>query len=396
MASTRQTAGLYVRAGRVARYGRLVAMRQNRHRHRYRRCCWVLLMALAFAAPALAQRYDATRQGEVVTLTDRETDTVVSVVPSVGNIVTEMRVKGHNVLRYPHASLADFKARPGATGIPFMGPWANRLDEPAFYANGRRHGFDMTLGNIRGEVPIHGFLTTTNLWQVTAMRATSDEALVTSRLDVYRQPAWMRQWPFAHTIEITYRLASGVLEVATTIENLSDDPMPVAVGFHPYFQLTDTPRDEWRIAVGAKTRWLLDARKLPTGETEPAERLLATPPVSLGAYNLDEVFSDLVRDAGGKATMTVWGAAQRLDVVLGPNYRAVVVWAPSPSGKGRGGQGDSPPMERNFLCFEPMAAISNALNMAHRGQYGDLQQIVPGGTWRESFWVAPSGFVAAR
>ena len=245
-------------------------------------------------------------------------------------------------------------------------------------------------------MPIHGFVTTTNRWRVIDVGATAREASVTSRLEFYRQPAWMRQWPYAHTVEITYRLADGVLEVATAIVNLSDDPMPVAVGFHPYFQLTDSPRDQWRIAVGARTRWLLDARKVPTGETEPADRLLSPPSVSLRDFNLDEVFSDLVRDADGRATMTVWGASQRLDVVLGAGYRSVVVWAPNPSGKGRGGQGDSPPMERNFICFEPMAAISNALNMAHRGQYGELQTIPPGGTWRESFWVKPSGFTATR
>ena len=79
----------------------------------------------------------------------------------------------------------------------------------------------------------------------------------------------MRQWPFAHTVEITYRLADGVLEVVTAVANLSAEPMPVSIGFHPYFQLTDTPRDEWQVAVAAKTRWILDARKLPTGQTEP-------------------------------------------------------------------------------------------------------------------------------
>ena len=362
--------------------------------NRYRAA--VVLAMLATAAPASAQRYSAVQQGEVVTLTDHQAETVVSVVPSVGNIATEMRVKGHNVLRFPHASLADFVSRPGATGIPFMGPWANRLDEPAFYANGRRHAFDMSLGNVRGEVPIHGFVTTTNQWRVTAIVATAREASVTSRLEFYRQPAWMRQWPYAHTVEITYRLSDGVLEVATAIVNLSTDPMPVSIGFHPYFQLTDSPRDEWRVAVAAKTRWLLDARKVPTGETEPADRLLPPPRVNLRDYNLDEVFGDLVRDADGRATMTVWGASQRLDVVLGARYRSVVVWAPNPSGKGRGGQGDSPPTERNFICFEPMAAISNALNMAHRGQYAELQSIAPGETWRESFWVKPSGFTATR
>jgi aldose 1-epimerase len=355
-----------------------------------------VLLLLACAAPAHAQRYSATRDGDTVTLADRQTDMVVTVVPSVGNTATGMRVKGHDVLRYRHASLADFKARPGQTGIPFMGPWIGRLDEQAFYANGRLHAFDMSLDNVRGEVPIHGFLTATDQWRVTALEATPAAAFVTSRLEVFRQPAWMRQWPFAHTVEITYRLADGVLEVVTAVENLSAEPMPLSIGFHPYFQLTDAPRDDWQIAVAARTRWLLDARKLPTGQTEPAEVLLPGPRVGLREYSLDEVFTDLVRDGDGRSTMTVWGKAQRLDVVVGPRYNTMVVWAPHPSGKGRGGQGDSPAAERNFICFEPMAALANGLNMAHRGQYKALQSILPGETWRESFWVRPSGFTAAR
>ena len=74
-------------------------------------------------------------------------------------------------------TLADFKARPNATGIPFMGPWANRLDEQAFYANGKRYAFDMSLGNVRGAIPIHGFLTTTDQWQVTSVRSTGSSGV---------------------------------------------------------------------------------------------------------------------------------------------------------------------------------------------------------------------------
>jgi aldose 1-epimerase len=43
----------------------------------------------------------------------------------------------------------------------------------------------------------------------------------------------MKQWPFAHTIEMTHRLQDGGLEVQTTIVNLSAEPMPLAIGFHP-------------------------------------------------------------------------------------------------------------------------------------------------------------------
>jgi len=60
-----------------------------------------------------------------------------------------------------------------------------------------------------------------------------------------------------------------------------------------------------------------------------------------------------------------------------------VVYAPLPTAA-------SP--DRSFVCFEPMAGITNAFNLAHRGVYKELQQIPPGQTWRESFWVRPSGF----
>ena len=354
--------------------------------------CLVLAL-LTLATPAAAQRYSAVREGEVVTLTDRTADIVVSIMPSVGNIAFEMRVKGHNVLRFPHETLADFKTRPNATGIPFMGPWANRLDEQAFYANGKRYAFDMSLGNVRGAIPIHGFLTTTDQWQVAVVRSTRDRAWVTSRLEFSRQPLWMKQWPFAHTIEMTYRLTNGRLEVDTAITNTGAESMPVAVGFHPYFQLTDSLRDEWTIAIGARLRWRLDANKVPTGETVPIEELLPNPASApLRDYSLDDVFSGLVRDSNDVATMSVWGRKQRLDVTVDAGYRSVVVWAPSPSGTGRGGQGPSQPAERNFICFEPMAGITNAVNMAQRGTYRELQTIEPGATWRARFSIRPSGF----
>ena len=337
-----------------------------------------------FAVTAGAQPYSMQREGDVVKLADARTQTEVWIAPSVGNIAYRMTVKGHDVLRWPHPSIEAFKASPNATGIPFMGPWINRLDEQAFYANGTRYPFDMALGNVRGAVPIHGFITTTDHWQVIAASADRDSAWTASRLEFFKQPAWMKQWPFAHTIEMTYRLREGVLEVATSITNSSAEPMPVSVGFHPYFQLTDSRREDWTISIGARTHWKLQPSKVPTGDTEPIAQFLSNPSAAaLRDLDLDDDFSDLVRDDRGRATMTLRGKAQRLDVEFGPNYRAAVVWAPKPM---EGGP------DRNFICFEPMAAMTNGLNMAQKGTYRELQSIPAGGTWRESFWIRPSGF----
>ena len=93
--------------------------------------------------------------------------TVVSVCPSFGNNAFEMRISDVDVLWRPFESLEEFKASgQGRGGIPFLGPWANRLDEQAFYANGRRFPFDMDIGNVRGATPIHGLLMRTDRWKV--------------------------------------------------------------------------------------------------------------------------------------------------------------------------------------------------------------------------------------
>jgi aldose 1-epimerase len=349
-------------------------------------CLFATLLALTLLAarPAAAQRYTAKQDGEVVRLDDRDTQTSVSLLPSVGNIAFDMTVKGHKVLHWPYASVEEFKAKPTLSGIPFLGPWANRLDEDAFYANGQKYNFDMELGNVRGAIPIHGFLTTGSHWQVVSVKADKQSATAISKLEFYKNPLWMKQFPFAHTIEMTYTLREGVLRVTTRIQNLSTEPMPVAIGFHPYFTLTDARRDEWTVSIGAKTQWLLAANKVPTGATEPIEKMFADPQaIALKDFDIDHVFGDLIRDGEGRAVMTVKGKAQQLDVLMGPRYRAAVVYAPKATAAAP---------DRNFICFEPMAGITDAMNLAQKGLYRELQSIPPGEFWEESFWIRPKGF----
>ena len=130
---------------------------------------------------------------------------------------------------------------------------------------------------------------------------------------------------------------------------------------------------------------------------------------------LDDVFSDLVRDAQGRATVTLKGRKQQLDITQGPNYKSLVIYSPNPlntglgsqipppnpnapaapaaapGGRGRGAAPANPLNTANFICFEPMAGITNALNLGHKGVYKELQYVQAGGTWQESFWIKPSG-----
>jgi aldose 1-epimerase len=329
------------------------------------------------AAARQPAAYSAVTTGDVVELRDARAGITVPVITSMSNAY-EMVVKGQQILRKTFADVTAFRARPGLNGIPLLAPFANRLDETAFYANGQKYNFDMELGNVRGPIPIHGFLSDAKQWRLVEARADTQSAWVTTMLDFSRNPKWMQQFPFAHTITMTYRLHDGALEVQTLIHNVSGEPMPVAIGFHPYFQLTDSPRDEWTLSLDARSRWRLAPNLIPTGETEPIEQIYGDPrAIALKDRALDDVFGDLTRDKDGRATMSVRGKAQQIDVVLGPNYRAAVVYSPKASA---------------FVALEPMAGITNSMNLAHKGLYKELQNIPPGGSWRESFWIRPRGF----
>ena len=63
--------------------------------------------------------------------------------------------------------------------------------------------------------------------------------------------------------------------------------------------------------------------------------------------------------------------------MLNRKYRVAVIYAPP---------------NQNYICFEPMSALTNSVNLAAAGKYPELDWIPAGGEWRESFWVKPGGF----
>ncbi len=396
-----------------------------------KRVFWLAVLSLVMLPGlAMAQGYSARRNGDVVQLRDARADTVVSVLLPVNNAY-EMVVKGKNVFRMSVRSVDDMRARPGLNGVPLLWPFANRIDGQAFYANGKKYNFDMELGNVRGAVPIHGYLSGTSAWQLVEAKSDARSAWVTSRLDFYKYPDFMKQFPFAHTLTLTYRLANGGLEVHMRIDNMSTEPMPLMLGWHPYFALADSGRSDWTLSLPAKTRWLLTDTKVPTGETEPSAQYFGgdTHAIPLNRFadrTIDDVFSDLERDANGRATASIKSPnGQAINVSMGPKYTAMVLYStPLPGQAGRGapqagrgaagaGRGnpapppppvstgpaiplsaaESPtPPERGFMAFEPYTGITNAFNLSQRGVYKELQSVAPGGRWEESFWITTTNY----
>lgn len=379
----------------------------------------ILFGLLAGSSAAVAQgRYSVTIAGDVVQLHDSEAEIVVSVLTPVSNAY-EMVIHGHDVFRMGIQSVDAMRANPGLNGIPLLAPFANRLDGPYFYANGRKYNFDMENGTVRGPVPIHGYLSGAASWDVVEVKADATGAWITEKLDFYKNPLFMQNFPFAQVLTRTYRLSGGALEVRLKIDNLANEPMPVSIGYHPFFWLTDSNRSDWTLSVPAKTHWALTDTKLPTGKTEAADGFWGgdrhnVPLSRFADRTIDDLFSDLERDSGGLATVHLQGKKQGLSVIMGPKFNALVIFSPPapapPRPAGASPAAAPPPVSvgppiplsasdrsavppaRGSIAIEPMVGISNALNAAQEGSYHELQSIAPGGSWQESFWLKPTGY----
>jgi aldose 1-epimerase len=342
-----------------------------------------LILLLLPVATLAASRYTAEKtidHGiEVVRLRDAARDVTVSIAPTIGNRAYELKVRGKNLLYFPSQDLAAFKnsRRPGLNGIPFLAPWANRISGGGFWADGKRYLFNSNLGSVHVDsngIAIHGMLTGSPLWEVADVRADRKSAHVTCRLPFWKYPELMANWPFAHEYEMTYTLTDGDLKVSTMVRNLSTEAMPIVLGFHPYFNIPDVPRTESTVHIAARKHVETDARLVATGAFTPSN---LPDEVSLKEHTFDDGFTDLVRDTEGRATFSVQAGDKKIQVVYGPKYQVAIVYAPP-------GQ--------NYICFEPMTAITDGINLAHDGKYSELQTVAPGATWQESFWVRFSGF----
>ena len=125
-------------------------------------------------------------------------------------------------------------------------------------------------------------------------------------------------------------------------------------------------------------------------------------------YNLDDVFSDLKRDGQGRAHAVVHGKQQQIDVAIDASFKALVIFSPNPTNTGRGSQANGPngptpargaapaasaaPPAPPSVCFEPMAGITDGMNLSQKGIYKEQQYIAANQKWHAVFWITPTGF----
>jgi aldose 1-epimerase len=260
--------------------------------------------------------------------------------PEIGGLIASLSLNGRSLLRG-----SDAPASPLDCGCFPLVPYCNRIRDGAFLFRGRR--VEIT-PNMAGDAsPLHGdgWL---GPWIVESQSGSG------ACLFFAHEPG---EWPWAYESRQTFRLSEAGLEAEITCRNLSGEPMPCGLGFHPYF-----PCDaQTRIETAVERVWEVDHKVLPTGIAPPTDRyaLDGQPACGRGLDNGYGGWAGEMRLTAGDGAVTL---------MTSPDAGFFQIYSP-PSGA--------------LLAAEPVSHANAALNEPEESWDGlGLRVLEPGETMR--------------
>ena len=296
-------------------------------------------------------------------LTSRDGTTVATFVPEAAMLCSSLTVDG--VEHLDGGRGVDAYASAGHTmGIPLLYPWANRLSAFAYEAAGVAVSLPDDRALIPADpngLPIHGVVPSLLRFHT---RAREDGSALTAVLD-WSTPELLGLFPFRHELRVEVRVGAGELTIVTTVAATGADRVPVAFGFHPYLHIPGSSRTTWELGLPGAEHLTLDDHMIPTGaRTAAPEGRLA-----LADSSWDDGFA--VGPLPARYAAETGGGGIALELVAGYPFSQIY----APPGK-------------DFICFEPMTAPTNALRS------GDgLTVLAPGEEYRGEFrvciWASP-------
>jgi aldose 1-epimerase len=136
-------------------------------------------------------------------------------------------------------------ARAGRTmGIPLLHPWANRLNGFQYRVAGQEVVLPRGENLIPlddGGLPIHGAMPALMRWEVARLSRTS----LTARLR-WTSGELLSLFPFPHELTVDATVGSGALTIATTLDSIGEESVPVSFGYHPYLRIPEETRSGCR------------------------------------------------------------------------------------------------------------------------------------------------------
>jgi aldose 1-epimerase len=251
-----------------------------------------------------------------------------------------------------------------------LAPWPNRLGDGSYEWRGVRAQAALDepeLGNA-----IHGLVR----WMPWRLEAHAQN-VVTLACPLRPTPGY----PWCLDLRVEYRLRRDGMMVTTYAANPGDTGVPFGVGFHPYLTVGGERIDTAHLRLPATRRLVVDARSLPTGESQPVSgtELDFTSPRAIGPSRLDTAFTDLERDSGGLATASLVDpiTERRMELWVDEHFRYLMAYT-----------GDSigdTALRRTAIAVEPMTCPPDAFRSQR-----DLIVLEPGEHWEGAWGLRPS------
>ena len=278
-----------------------------------------------------------------------------AVVTEGGATLRTLEYAGRALLDgFPESSMAT------AARGQLLAPWPNRIRDGAYDFDGRTH--QLPLSEPSRHNASHGLVRWAS-WSV-------EEHTGNSLSLVHRLMA-QSGYPWTLDLHVLYDLSADGLTVTLTATNLASGAAPYATGAHPYLVAGTELVDELELTLPAATRLVVDDRLIPVGRERVSgtdlDFRMARP---IRGTVFDHAFTDLTRDASGRATVVLHNPTDGTGVTLWVD--ASHPWLQVYSSD------DRPGSARRSLAVEPMTAPPDAfrsgedlVTLAPAGEQGD-------------------------
>ena len=268
------------------------------------------------------------------TLENEQGDACV-LTPQYGACLLDLRFKGLSVLD-GYKTPEDLVENAWAKSIVLF-PFPNRLRDGRYTHEGKTYQFDIN----NGDNAIHGFGKDAPM-SVEKVNITDDEASIYC---TWQHDGSHKAYPFRFTFDIKMTLGNSVFEVEMRFQNDDKTTIPVGLGWHPYFIMSERVEDT-SLQMPESQFIAIDDRMLPTGEKQAYHAFDTL--TRIGDTNLDNGF--FITKQTGHA-----------DVILESNHGRLHYWQELGKQKWQFLQVFTPP-HRKSIAIEPMTCNIDAFN----------------------------------
>ena len=141
-------------------------------------------------------------------------------------------------------------------------------------------------------------------------------------------------WLSRTVVRVTATLHASAIELSVTAHNDGDGPLPIGMGWHPYFAIPSGDHAQARVHLPARQRALVNNYDdvFPTGQLEPVHGTPYdfTKGAPLGSRYFDDCFVDLQRTSDGHVCIDIVdpAASYRMRLTaLSPHVQALQLYS---------------------------------------------------------------------